>query len=157
VRPASGFSLLEVIVVVAIAGVLAALAAPSVQALVQTRRSSIEVAKVQAALEGARDDARARLRCIRVRKSGDATLTLDELAPIAGASTCGNTIASTETRTFDARAVRIASNIDITFTRAGSVAGNVDVDLTIIALRPDAGPRTYDFRVYRTLGLVRRL
>lgn len=161
-RSPHGFSFVELLIVVAIFGVLAALALPSIQTLVQTRRSSIEVAKVQAAIEGARDDARARLRCIRVRKVADATLAFEELAPVAGpggaAATCGgSSVASTETKSFDARAVRIASDVDFTFTRSGSVEGTVDRDVTIIGLRPDAGPRTYDFRVYRTLGLVRRL
>jgi prepilin-type N-terminal cleavage/methylation domain-containing protein len=161
--PVRGFSLVELCVVIGIAGVLAALALPSVQALVQTRRASIEVAKLHAALEGARDDARARLRCIRVRKTSDASLALDELTPItdaSGAIACGTAIAKSEAKNFDARALRIASDVDFTFTRSGSVAGAadaVDPQITVMGLRPDAGPRTYELRVYRTLGLVRRL
>src|SRR5687768_9164672 len=94
--PLRGFSFVELLIVVAVFGVLAALALPSIQALVQTRRSSIEVARVQAAIEGARDDARARLRCIRVRKASDASLALEELAPVSGAdpSSCGVIVAS---------------------------------------------------------------
>lgn len=151
-----GFSLLELFITIAIIGVLAALAGPSITTMIQNRTASIEVDKVQAAFEAARDDARARLRCIRVRNTTASTLTIEELTPVGTA--CGTVVAGTpEVKQFNARAVAMPGTIDITFTRTGSVSGTVDPTFVVQALRPGHAPRPHSFKIFRALGLVRRL
>lgn len=156
-RGARAFSLVELSVTVAIVGIVAALATPNVTSMVQARKASIEVDKVESRIKKARDDARARLRCIRVQRGPSLNqLTISEM--VAAPSGCGATAASSTTETFDARAVEITTALDITFTRSGSVSGaGADPTFTITGKRDDGSTRPQTYQVFRLLGLVRRL
>ena len=154
-RQPRGFTLIEIFMTVSVIGIAAALALPSISAMVEKRAASIEVDKVRVAIVEARDDARARLRCIKVTRPTTTSLKIDELTPVG--TTCGTVVARTVTKTFKASAVSIPNAIDLTFNRSGAVtATGQTTDITIMGKRGSIS-EPHVLRIFHVIGIVRRL
>ena len=149
-----GFSLIEVIMVVSIMAILAAIAIPGISDMAAKRSAAIEVEKVRVEIEKARDDARARLRCIHVTSPTPSTLQIDELAPVA--SGCSNTVATTVTKQFNAKAVDITGPVDFIFTTSGSLQATTD-PVFFVSGKYNTISEPHQFKIFRLLGLVRKL
>jgi type II secretory pathway pseudopilin PulG len=144
--------------VVTIVGILAAIALPSISTMMGRRTAATEVEKVKAAIEEARDDARAQLRCMRVTKLSASSLQIEEISA-AALTGCTSTVVATTVRLFRSDAVDITSNINVTFDRGGALTGTTAafVDVIVSEKRPGAANEPCTLRIFRLLGLVRRV
>lgn len=70
-----GFSLVEVMVVVAIAGVMASLSVGLGSAFVQRQRAQEDIERVRSLLVGARNHARRNAACVKVNRTSNKVLT----------------------------------------------------------------------------------
>lgn len=149
--------MVELLAVLAIVGVVAGLAFPKISDVARERAAMAEVAKVKAALDAARDAARAQLRCMHVTRRSPSALQVDELD--SSGATCGTTVLTSKVTQFSPRSLDITTDIDITFDRSGALTGVSDpyVDLIVSEKHPGAANVARTFRVFRVLGMVRRL
>ena len=154
-RPFRGFSLIEMFIVIAIFGVIAAIALPSISAMTARRAASSEVEKVKGALDFARDSARAKLRCMRVTNPTTSSLLIEELA--AATNGCGVTVTTSTTKQFRVASVSLPNAISLTFDRSGALTGTTaaTVPITVNGVFP-GGTVPHTFLIFRILGLVRK-
>jgi prepilin-type N-terminal cleavage/methylation domain-containing protein len=151
------FTLAELMIVVAILGVTAALALPRVSTMMRVRAAAQELTRLELLVQDARDQARAELSCVRVTNPSPDTLRRDHLRQALD-GTCMATLLRRETLPLDARAIALSTPFSITFDRTGSLVGVEPeaVDITVSSLLDgSAAPRT--LRVYRELGQARKV
>jgi prepilin-type N-terminal cleavage/methylation domain-containing protein len=154
---ARGFSLLELTVAAALLGIAASLAMPSLSAMAQKRAANAEVRSVRAELLAARDLARAKLVCVRVRRPTPATLNITELS--GGTTTsCGSTAGAVRVLVFDAARLEIATDVDLLFNGRGAlVTPTTDtVDIALVA-KTTSSNATSVLRIYGAVGLTEDL
>ena len=66
-----GFTLLELMVVVAIASIMSAMAIPNISVATRRQKTLAETADIERFLLGSRDTARVKNRCVELRAAGD--------------------------------------------------------------------------------------
>jgi prepilin-type N-terminal cleavage/methylation domain-containing protein len=152
---ARAFTLIEVLTVVAIAGMLAALAAPSISSMTQRARASVGVEETVAALEVAR--ARARSSRCELRVTPHPTSSAFVVAPNPADPTPACVALPVKVVPID-RAVTFASfTLDgtplsaLAFLPSGAVAGRVPTKLKL-TLRSGG---TATIEVWPAVGTVR--
>lgn len=155
-RRSAAFTLIETMVVVAIFGVLAALAAPRISSIVRERSASLAYSSFAAELRRARDVARAQARCVHVTNPTSSTLQR-EVLPVLSDGTCDTTPLTTETVALNGRVMQLSA-VDLTFGRTGALVGvTASWEDVPVQLLSDSGTKTRTVRVFRELGLVREL
>ncbi len=166
-RSWKAFTMMELMIVVAIIGILAAIATPSFQAQIRLQRARADVKAVEHALLKGRDFAKTHIRCLEVKVS-TTTVTLtpyqngttNELEPCDGASVA----ITDEVMTFEFEHISLGNFAspgltgDLWFNRRGSpldpTTGKELLDVAVLSIAPEVGG-TQKIRVYPITGTVR--
>jgi type IV pilus assembly protein PilE len=157
-RPGRGFSLIEMMIVVGLIGVVAALSVPSISETVQRQRASGEFVKVSAAVERARNRAR-----ISVCK------TLVDVTPASGTMVVKSDPADTdasctglasETFKFSTKLVTLnqfklgaTTTNPLVINANGGLTGTAKAIMTVNS--PVAGTRASTIEVWPAVGAIR--
>lgn len=146
----TGFTLLELMVVVGLVGVMAALAAPSMTTTLQRERTREDAAEVRSALLRLRSWARSTRTCVWVTVASN-TITGEQRNAGTG-ETCTST-ATGESRSF---AIDLGLTVGAFDTVSGGVEFNKDggANLSTVATMPLTGQVSRQLRVWPYTGLV---
>jgi prepilin-type N-terminal cleavage/methylation domain-containing protein len=156
-RPHRAFTLPEMMLVVALIGVVSAIGLPRVSSMLRERSASNAVQQFGRALQSARDNALDLRRCVHITRSAANVMQRDVLA-IDTAGACTATVESSDSVTFNASNLSIPAGLDITFNIAGGLNGVTGDSITVtVDGLTDMGNRPRSFKIYRLLGLVRAL
>lgn len=157
-KSASGFTLVELMVVVAIIGVAAALAAPSIRDLSRRQRENEAIVDVEGALRDARNTARVNRRCVTVALAGNVITATKSACTgfkrFGGSAPTMGTADGSKTTTIDDTIVVGALSEPLTFHPYGgtTAVGNVTLTLSSAAL----GTSRALITVFPGVGTVRK-
>jgi prepilin-type N-terminal cleavage/methylation domain-containing protein len=153
---ARGFSLIELMIVVAIIGIASAVAAPSISAAATRRNADEAFRQLMAFVTTARDEARMQRRCVQVTRPSASELSMQRLTLNADGSCSSTADGAPKVRNFNAAYISIPATTDFTFDAAGArILPNVDASDVAITVKADGASNVRTIRIYRTLGLIR--
>jgi prepilin-type N-terminal cleavage/methylation domain-containing protein len=147
-----GFTLLELMVVVAIVGVLAALTLPGISEMTRERRAAGEFAKLRNALVQSRNLARSLRRCVEVEVVADsAEMTA---YPMSSCADDGTRIdARKKTFSFESYVSLFAFSTDTGILRFHDLGGTLEAEPVTIAMT--SGNRTKTYAILPGIGAIR--
>lgn len=120
-----GFTIVEMLVVVGIVGLLAAITVPNIFIMMQNARSRDDARLVVQTINNARNTARNERRCVIITPAtGPARLDVEK-------TDCAGTSLATKTRTFPSIASLISSSATLDYDDTGALASGTNETITL--------------------------